>query len=134
NGAYLPMDPAYPKQRLAFMLEDSQPKVVVTQQSLINALPEHTTTVVCIDSQWAGIANCCDQNLDGTAGERNLAYVIYTSGSTGRPKAVSIEHCSAVALIEWAKEVFGKPELNGVLASTSICFDLSVFEIFVPLS
>jgi non-ribosomal peptide synthetase component F len=63
-----------------------------------------------------------------------LAYVIYTSGSTGRPQGVAIEHRSAVAFLHWAKEVFSPEELGGVLASTSICFDLSVFELFAPLS
>ena len=64
----------------------------------------------------------------------NLAYVIYTSGSTGQPKGVAIEHRNTVALLHWAKSVFTNDELAGVLASTSICFDLSVFELFVPLS
>ena len=64
----------------------------------------------------------------------NLAYVIYTSGSTGRPKGVAIEHRSAVALVRWARREFPAEEPARVLASTSICFDLSVFELFVPLS
>jgi amino acid adenylation domain-containing protein/FkbM family methyltransferase len=72
--------------------------------------------------------------LSEVADESALAYVIYTSGSTGRPKGVAIEHRSAVAFINWAKEVFSVGHLAGVLASTSICFDLSIFEIFVPLS
>src|SRR5262249_33070191 len=62
------------------------------------------------------------------------AYIIYTSGSTGRPKGVAITHRSAVTLVKWAGDVFSEEELNGVLASTSICFDLSVFELVVPLS
>lgn len=64
----------------------------------------------------------------------NLAYVIYTSGSTGIPKGVAIQHSSAVALLEWACDAYTADELSMVLASTSICFDLSVFELFVPLS
>ena len=67
-----------------------------------------------------------------TAG--NLAYLIYTSGSTGRPKGVAIEHQSTAALLHWARGVFAPEDLTGVLASTSVCFDLSVFELFVPLS
>ncbi|MCP4654112.1 MAG: AMP-binding protein, partial [bacterium] len=63
----------------------------------------------------------------------NLAYVIYTSGSTGRPKGVAIEHRHAVAMVAWAHQEFPAAELAGVLASTSICFDLSIFELFVPL-
>ena len=64
----------------------------------------------------------------------NVAYLIYTSGSTGRPKGVALEHRSLVALVQWAGDVYAAEELAGVLASTSICFDLSLFEIFVPLS
>src|SRR5262249_50166204 len=64
----------------------------------------------------------------------NLAYVLYTSGSTGRPKAVAVTHRSAAQLVGWAQEVFGAEELSGVLASTSISFDLSVFELFAPLT
>jgi non-ribosomal peptide synthetase component F len=64
----------------------------------------------------------------------SLGYVIYTSGSTGRPKGVAIEHRSTVTLLQWAQEVYGRADLAAVLASTSICFDLSVFEMFLPLS
>src|SRR6185436_2784291 len=64
----------------------------------------------------------------------NLAYVLYTSGSTGRPKSVAIEHRSVATLVHWAAEVFDPDDLAGVLCSTSICFDLSVFELFAPLS
>jgi non-ribosomal peptide synthetase component F len=64
----------------------------------------------------------------------NLAYVIYTSGSTGTPKGVAITHASACVLVQWAQETFSRAELRAVLFSTSVCFDLSVFELFVPLS
>src|SRR6185503_8922848 len=64
----------------------------------------------------------------------HLAYVIYTSGSTGQPKGVAIEHRSTVALLHWARSIFPPEDLSGVLAATSICFDLSIFELFVPLS
>src|SRR5207248_5372054 len=70
----------------------------------------------------------------GGVAPKNLTYVIYTSGSTGQPKGVAIEHHSPVTFVHWARTLFSPEELSGVLASTSICFDLSVFEIFVPLS
>ncbi len=66
--------------------------------------------------------------------QRNLAYVIYTSGSTGKPKGVAIEHRSTAAFLTWATSVFSVEKLRGTLASTSVCFDLSVFEMFAPLS
>src|SRR6185437_3455469 len=74
------------------------------------------------------------ENPATTVVENNLAYVIYTSGSSGRPKGVTIQHNSPVVLAAWAREVFEPADFNGVLASTSICFDLSIFELFVPLS
>ncbi|MFL6289705.1 MAG: amino acid adenylation domain-containing protein, partial [Thermoanaerobaculia bacterium] len=116
GGAYVPLDPAYPRERLALILEDAGCPVVVTRESLLE-----------LDLE-------ADGRLPGAAEPGNLAYLIYTSGSTGRPKGVAIEHRSADALLAWAAEVFGPEDLSGVLASTSITFDLSVFELFLPLA
>jgi amino acid adenylation domain-containing protein len=134
GGAYLPLDPAYPKDRLAFMLEDANPAVVITRQGLLSAIPNTHTHVICLDSDWDSIASSSDENPLVEVSGDNLAYVIYTSGSTGKPKGVAIEHASAGALIHWASDLYTPADLTGVLASTSICFDLSVFELFVPLS
>jgi amino acid adenylation domain-containing protein len=134
SGAYVPMDPAYPAERLAFILEDTQAPVLLTQARLKGMLPEQKAKVVCLDADWETISGESSENLTGGVSDDNLAYVIYTSGSTGRPKGVAIEHRSTVTLLNWAKEVFGPDNLASVLASTSICFDLSVYEMFVPLS
>lgn len=135
GGAYVPLDPAYPKERLAFILEDAQVPILLTQESLIPSLPQQQAKLLCLDKQWQMISsNYSTENLWTWTHSDNLAYVIYTSGSTGKPKGVAIEHHSAVVLLTWAKEVFTSESLSGVLASTSICFDLSVFELFVPLS
>jgi len=134
GAAYVPLDPRYPQERLAYMIENSCAPVLITETELLDSLPSHSAHVVCVDRDAAIIEGYNRQNLSSTALASNLAYVIYTSGSTGRPKGVAIEHRSAVTLIHWAKEVFTSEELSGVLASTSICFDLSVFEMFVPLS
>src|SRR5262249_45758585 len=91
------------------------------------------TKVVCLDTDRGTVARESEQNLRSEVKSHNLAYVIYTSGSTGTPKGVSIEHRDTVNLLQWANTVYKKSELAGVLASTSICFDLSVFEIFLPL-
>ena len=132
GGAYVPLDPNYPHERLAAILEDSKPPVLITQQHLESILPKHATHLVCIDE-----ISLTQQSVD-TPNSRiqseNLAYVIYTSGSTGRPKGVAIEHRNTLALIYWAKTFFSSQQLSGVLASTSLCFDLSVFELFVTLS
>jgi len=134
GGAYLPLDPAYPRERLRFMLEDAAVTVLLTQRELVEALPESAARVVCVDTQWPEIAGESAENPENVVTPENLAYVIYTSGSTGQPKGVAIAHRSAVVLLQWAQEVFSAESLRGVLASTSICFDLSVFELFVPLS
>ncbi len=134
GGAYVPLDPVYPDDRLAFMLQDARVSVLLTERGLAERLPQHTVNVLYLDTGWEDIAQECDQNLISRATSENLAYVIYTSGSTGRPKGVAIAHRSTVALIHWALGIFTPEELTGVLASTSICFDLSVFELFVPLS
>jgi len=134
GGAYVPLDLAYPKDRFAFMLEDAQVSVLVVQQHIIEALPRNQVRIVCLDSDWESISREPGQNLPINITANNLAYVIYTSGSTGRPKGVAIAHRSALTFLHWARTVFTPEELAGVLASTSICFDLSVFEIFAPLS
>ncbi|MBE9228019.1 non-ribosomal peptide synthase/polyketide synthase [Phormidium sp. LEGE 05292] len=134
GGAYVPLDPDYPTERLRFMLEDAQVPVLLTQQHLIQKLPEHQAHIVYLDTDAYKFDQASEIPNLSEVKASNLAYVLYTSGSTGRPKAVAIEHHSPVALVSWAKEVFTKEELAGVLASTSICFDLSVFELFVTLS
>src|SRR4029453_3108425 len=90
--------------------------------------------LVSLDGEPGAFAAEEGTNLDGGAAPGNLAYVIYTSGSTGRPKGGAIEHRSAATLVRWAASVYSTRELSGVLASTSVCFDLSIFEMFVPLS
>ncbi|HEX7333474.1 MAG TPA: amino acid adenylation domain-containing protein [Pyrinomonadaceae bacterium] len=134
GGAYVPLDPFYPAQRLALMLEDSQALVLLTQQRLNGALGAHDAKVVNIDSDWDVIARNSAGNPLSDVHPSNTGYVIYTSGSTGRPKGVVIEHRSTVAMIDWATGVFTADELSSVLASTSICFDISTFELFVTLS
>ncbi|MEO8191185.1 MAG: amino acid adenylation domain-containing protein [Acidobacteriota bacterium] len=134
GGAYVPLDPAYPSARLEHTLRDAGVSVVVTQSSLDALLPEGPFERVRLDAERGEIEREPASDLEGRAAATNLAYVIYTSGSTGLPKGVAIEHHSAVALLSWAREAYVRGELGGVLASTSICFDLSVFEIFAPLA
>ncbi|HSF38965.1 MAG TPA: non-ribosomal peptide synthase/polyketide synthase [Thermoanaerobaculia bacterium] len=131
GGAYVPLDPGYPAERLAFMLEDSGAAVVLSESSVAGKLPESRAQVVRLDDGWPWAVG----PMAGPPAEPgHLAYVIYTSGSTGRPKGVAIEHRSAAALLAWAQELFSDVEVSAVFASTSICFDLSIFELFVPLS
>ena len=134
GGAYVPVDWTYPAERVRFIIDDTQAPVLVTQQSLLQYVPRTRARVVCLDADWEHIAAHETANPDKAGRSQDLAYVMYTSGSSGVAKGVGLEHRSAVSFIFWAREVFPVDELQGVLASTSICFDLSVFEIFVPLS
>lgn len=134
GGAYVPLDPAYPKDRLEHILSDSQASVLLTSKNLADGVNGASATVVCIDTELAKISRHSDDNPASKVASDNLAYVIYTSGSTGKPKGVAIEHRSTVALLSWAATVFSLEQLRGTLASTSVCFDLSVYEMFAPLS
>jgi len=116
GGAYVPLDSAYPAERRRLTLEDSGARLLVDAASLAEA-----------QSQPASPPNS-PASLD------NIAYVIYTSGSTGRPKGVAISHRTAAALLDWSHEVYRPEQIAYVLAATSICFDLSIFELFVPLT
>ncbi|MGZ8452630.1 MAG: non-ribosomal peptide synthetase [Candidatus Binatia bacterium] len=134
GGAYVPMDPDYPCDRLDFMLRDTQAAVLLIQERLYRRLPVYPGQRVCFDQDRETVSRENGENLSQNICAQNLAYVIYTSGSTGKPKGVMIEHRSAVAFLRWAHDVFKDEDLAGVLASTSICFDLSVFELFAPLT
>jgi amino acid adenylation domain-containing protein len=135
GGAYVPLDPAYPRERIATMLIDAQPSVLLTRQCLREGLPVVAgTTVFCLDAEAALLAGHGGDNLVNVARGTDLAYVIYTSGSTGKPKGVAIQHSNVTTFVHWALATFDSDSTEKVLASTSICFDLSIFEIFVPLS
>jgi amino acid adenylation domain-containing protein len=134
GGAYVPMDPSYPKDRLAYILEDSEAPVLLTQKHLVAELPDYKGKAICVDEGWLRNAESRPENPKVDVSPHALAYVIYTSGSTGRPKGVAIEQHSTVGLLRWAREVFTAKDMEGVLGSTSISFDLSVFELFLPLS
>ncbi|HVT17773.1 MAG TPA: amino acid adenylation domain-containing protein [Thermoanaerobaculia bacterium] len=132
GGAYLPLDPSYPPERLELMLDDGGARLVVTTAELASRLPEGDR--ICLDGARDDLACRPNTALPSGARPENLAYVIYTSGSTGRPKGVAITHRSASALVDWASGQFSAEDLAVVLAATSICFDLSIFELFVPLA
>jgi amino acid adenylation domain-containing protein len=134
GGAYVPLDPNYPQERLAFILQDAQVPVLLTQTGMMDKLSSHLVSTIYLDTEWEKISHFNAGNPSAKVTPENLAYLIYTSGSTGKPKGVAIEHHSGMVLLDWAKNIFTPEEIAGVLASTSICFDLSVFELFVPLS
>ncbi|MEH2262094.1 amino acid adenylation domain-containing protein [Nostoc sp.] len=132
GGAYLPLDPAYPQERLAFMLEDAQVSVLLTQESLVPTLPPHQARVVCLDSNRA--FSTSKENLPHTATTGNLAYVIYTSGSTGRPKGVQIEHRGLLNLVFWHQQAFAVSSLDRVTQVAGVAFDACGWEIWPYLT
>jgi amino acid adenylation domain-containing protein/non-ribosomal peptide synthase protein (TIGR01720 family) len=141
GAAYVPLDPAYPEERLTYMLADAGVSVILTNNNVetryIASLHNNIASlhnVVNLTTDWNQINQESTANINVKVNPENLAYIIYTSGSTGKPKGVAITHRSATTLIHWSRDVFTDTQIAGVLASTSICFDLSVFELFVPLS
>ncbi|HJX27046.1 MAG TPA: amino acid adenylation domain-containing protein, partial [Thermoanaerobaculia bacterium] len=134
GGAYLPLDPAHPADRLRFLLADSGATVVLAEESVAGALPPFTGTLVLVGRDSESAEDTGQEPPRGFVHPEQAAYAIYTSGSTGVPKGVLIRHGSAVNRIVWALSAYAPEVLAGVLAATSLCFDLSVFEIFVPLA
>jgi amino acid adenylation domain-containing protein len=134
GGTYLPVDPMYPKERVAFMLSDAQTPVLLTQQRLLKSLPEQGTQIICLDTDWESIAQESEENLcrNGIQPD-NLAYVIYTSGSTGKPKGVMISHSSICNHMFWMQSTFPLTEEDKVLQKTPFSFDASVWEFYAPL-
>ncbi len=129
GASYLPLDPAYPQERLAFMLEDAAAAVLLTQQRLVQLLPKSAaTTVVCLDSDWAAIEVESTENLSSAVAPDNLAYVIYTSGSTGKPKGVAMPHRALVNLVEWQVRHSTLGAGARTLQFASLSFDVSFQE------
>ncbi|QKY12021.1 non-ribosomal peptide synthase/polyketide synthase [Janthinobacterium lividum] len=133
GAAYVPLDPAYPRERLAYMYADSAPALLLTQSWLQHGLPAGAQTLYLDQVQQFEEQPQHDPAIAGL-NTGDLAYVIYTSGSTGRPKGVMIEHGNVLNLVHWALDSFEREELAATVLSTSINFDLSVYELFAPLA
>ena len=133
GGAYVPIDPEYPQDRISYMLEDTGAKLVLSSEASREKLATGVA-IIEIDGDWEQIGKEKGSNLQSNISPEQLAYVIYTSGSTGKPKGVMIEHGNAYSFIAWCGNEFSSSQFDIVYATTSICFDLSVFELFYPLS
>lgn len=131
GAAYVPIDPLHPASRVRAILADSGCRVVLTERPLVGSLSGFDGTLVSVDD--AKVADASRSRPGVSVGAGDLAYVLYTSGSTGAPKGVMIEHRNAAALVDWAHAHYSSSELACVFAATSVSFDLSVFELFVPL-
>jgi len=133
GGCYLPLDPSYPAERLAFMLEDSRAELLITRQSLLKQLPFTAARTLCIDSDQTYIASQAKHNPDLALSQQQLAYIIYTSGSTGVPKGVAIAHCGLSNMVMAQIAAFGLTSKSKVLQFASFSFDASVSEIAMAL-
>src|SRR5262245_23816375 len=133
GGAYLPLDPAYPAERLAFMLDDAAAPVLVTQARLLDRIGGRSGTVVQLDADWPAIADRPTTAPRNSLRPGNTAYVIYTSGSTGIPKGVAMAHGSLMNLVSWSTAaVHGEPGAR-VAQFTPVSFDVSAQEILSAL-
>jgi amino acid adenylation domain-containing protein len=132
RAAYLPLDPGYPAERLAYMVEDAEPLCVITTASAADILPAGTM-LLCLDAEviQQQLQNEPEQNSERDALlPQHPAYVIYTSGSTGRPKGVVVEHGAIVNRLQWMQQAYGLDRSDAVLQKASFSFDVSVWEIF----
>ena len=133
GAAYVPIDPTYPQDRLAFMLQDADVPVLLTQEKLRGKLPPHRARVVCLDSEWPAISQQSTEAPRTGVTAANLAYMIYTSGSTGQPKGAMNTHRGICNRLLWMQDAYQLTADDRVLQKTPFSFDVSVWELFWPL-
>ncbi|MBE9229579.1 amino acid adenylation domain-containing protein, partial [Phormidium sp. LEGE 05292] len=132
GGAYVPLDTEYPKERLAFIIEDTQISVLLTTQKLTDVIPKHQARVVCFDTDADAIALFSQQNPLAAVTSDNLAYVIYTSGSTGKPKGVAVTHQAVNRLVINTNYINIEPT-DVIAQASNYAFDAATFEIWGAL-
>jgi len=132
GGAYVPLDPTHPKERLAFLLADARPSVLLTQESLLERLPSQEARVLCVDALGAVIRQESEVNPIGVTTGESLAYVMYTSGSTGRPKAIAVPH-RAIARLVLNTNYLQVKSTDSVAQASNASFDAATFEIWGAL-
>ena len=133
GGAYIPLDPGYPKERIGLILADAQAPLVLTHNKLAKAIPFEEVNIIEIDQAWSLISAHPEENPSYARSSGMPAYVIYTSGSTGKPKGVVVTHDNVVNFFTGMDERIGCNEKDTMLAVTSISFDISVLELFWTL-
>lgn len=133
GGAWVPLDPTYPSDRLAFMLEDTQAPVLLTQEEVLDRLPSHWGQIVCVDDIDDKLASQSKENPTSATGGANLAYVMYTSGSTGKPKGAMVHHRGICNTAQEMVRVFDQKPGTRLLQLASVSFDMSVFDIVPAL-
>ncbi|HZR43847.1 MAG TPA: amino acid adenylation domain-containing protein, partial [Ktedonobacteraceae bacterium] len=133
GGAYVPMDPSYPQERLAYMIEDAQVPVLLTQTRFENRLPRENVKIITLDPEWSASLSGPDDNPNTGVGPDNLIYMIYTSGSTGKPKGVMNIHRSLCNRLHWMQQAYQLTTADRVLQKTPFSFDVAGWEFFWPL-
>ncbi|WP_365731752.1 amino acid adenylation domain-containing protein [Ramlibacter sp.] len=135
GGASLPLDPSAPAERLAMVLEEAAPVLVLMQAQLADALPPgHAVPVFRLDQDAPALQALPVSDPPARAGPHNLAYVIYTSGSTGRPKGVRVQHGSLATTLAASRKAFGFGPADRIHATASFTFDIWLFEVLLPLT
>ncbi|MFD2168564.1 non-ribosomal peptide synthase/polyketide synthase [Tumebacillus lipolyticus] len=133
GAAYVPIDPSYPSERVALILEDTQAPLLVTESQLLASLPAHQAHVVCLDADREAISRFPLTAPHSEVTPEHLAYMIYTSGSTGRPKAVMVEHRQLVSVLSSSQQAFGFSKGDIMPWIASVAFDIALFELLNPL-
>jgi amino acid adenylation domain-containing protein len=134
GAAYVPLDPGYPKERIAFMMQDSGAKTVLTDENSLGSLPATSARANCLDRDWQDIAQRPLFNPNNQSTAEDLAYVIYTSGSTGQPKGVQVSHRAVINCLRAVSRECDFSARDTWLAVTTLCFDIAALEIFLPLT
>lgn len=134
GGAYIPLDPAYPKARLALMVGDAKPPVLLTQEALLGVIPEFSGRVFCLDRDKGELAQESTENPGISQSPETLANILYTSGSTGVPKGVALPHRAPVNLLTSMSRKPGLTRQDRMLAVTSFSWDIAGVELFLPLT
>jgi amino acid adenylation domain-containing protein len=134
GGAYVPFDPSYPSERLAFMLQDCQARVLLTQEHLLSRIPDNADKVLCLERDWPAISGQPVENPVVALSSENLIYVIYTSGSTGKPKGCLNTHQALANRICWMQNAYQLNRSDRILQKTPFSFDVSAWEFFWPLT
>ncbi|MEW6735860.1 MAG: amino acid adenylation domain-containing protein, partial [Acidobacteriota bacterium] len=133
GGAYLPIDPSYPLERIVFILENAGVTLILTEKQRVDELSKNLVQIVCLDSEWSTINRYSNANPITDLSLDNLAYVIYTSGSTGKPKGVMITHHSVVNYLDWCCQTYPIQSGQAIPLYSSLSFDLTVTSLLLPL-
>ena len=134
GAAYVPIDPIYPPERIAFMVQDAQVSVLLTQAQLVEQLSSVNARIICLDTEWATVQALPTTPLAVPMSAEQLAYVIYTSGSTGQPKGVMINHRNVSNLIHWHQQVYGLTPQDRTTQVAGPAFDAVVWELWPTLT